>query len=232
MNTSTRSWGASTLYQPRILVFALLIVCGIFAAMPAQAKDYDLVILNGRVMDPESGLDEVRNVGVKDGKIAAVTKKSIKGKESIDASGHVVAPGFVDGHFHNVLVPFGRKLGLRDGVTTQLELEAGVLPVGVWYDSMEGKTAPNYGAAASMMAARESTLNPSFKSKHGASLYDLEDAKSSGATMNWSVKVATDAQIEQILSKLEEGVKQGALGVGNPIGYMVDGITQRETYGA
>ena len=232
MNTSAISWGGSTLYQPRTLVFALLIVCGIFAAMPAQAKDYDLVILNGRVMDPESGLDEVRNVGVKDGKIAAVTKKSIKGKESIDASGHVVAPGFVDGHFHNVLVPFGRKLALRDGVTTPLELEVGVLPVDKWYDSMEGKSATNYGATASIMSARESTLNPAFKSKHGASLYDLEDAKSSGATMNWSTKVANDAQIAQILSKVEEGVKQGALGVGNPIGYMVDGITQRETYGA
>jgi N-acyl-D-glutamate deacylase len=183
-------------------------------------------------MDPESGLDATRNVGVKAGKITAVTEQAITGKESIDASGHVVAPGFIDGHFHNVLVPFGRKLGLRDGVTTQLELEAGVLPVGKWYDSMEGKTAPNYGATAAMMAARESTLNPKFKSKVGASLYDLEDPKSSGATMNWSTVVATDAQIEMILSKLEEGLKQGALGVGNPVGYMVDGLTQRETYGA
>jgi len=217
--------------QLRYLAIALAVSSGL-AATPAQAQDYDLVILNGRVMDPESGLDAVRNVGVKDGKIAIITESSIQGAETIDASGHVVAPGFVDGHHHNVLVPFGRKLALRDGVTTPLELEAGVLPVDKWYASMEGKSATNYGATASMMAARESTLNPTFKSKSGASLYDLEDAKSSGATMNWSTKVATDAQIEEILSKLEEGVKQGALGVGNPIGYMVDGITQRETYGA
>ncbi len=215
------------LYITLIFTFFILLT----AHTPVEAKEYDLVILNGRVMDPETNLDAVRNVGVKDGKIAAVTSKAISGKETIDAKGLVVAPGFIDGHHHNVLVPFGRKLALRDGVTTPLEIEGGVLPVAEWYDSMEGKSQTNYGATASMMAARESTLNPTFKSKSGASLYDLEDAKSSGATMNWSTKVATDAQIEEILSKLEEGVKQGALGVGCPTGYMVDGITQRETYG-
>jgi hypothetical protein len=232
MNTLNISSSGNTLFQPRFLVFSLLIVFAISAAMPVQAKDYDLVILNGRVMDPESGLDEIRNVGIKDGKIVVVTKKTIKGKESIDASGHVVAPGFIDGHHHNSLVPFGRKLALRDGITTPMELEVGVLPVDTWYASMEGKSATNYGATASIMSARESTLNPNFKSKVGASLYDLEDAKSSGATMAWSTKVANDDQIEEILTKVEEGLKQGALGVGAPIGYMVDGISQRESYGA
>ncbi len=216
--------------QLRYLAIALAVSSGL-AATPAQAQDYDLVILNGRVMDPESGLDAVRNVGVKDGKIAIITESSIQGAETIDASGHVVAPGFIDTHHHNVLVPFGRKLALRDGITTPLELEGGVLPVGEWYDSMEGKSATNYGATASVMAAREMVLNPKFKSKSGASLYDLEDAKSSGATMNWSTKVATDAQIDTILSKLEQGVREGALGVGLTTGYMVDGITSKETYG-
>jgi N-acyl-D-aspartate/D-glutamate deacylase len=232
VSISLRRSFKSVIYLPAMLVLALVVTGSILIVTPVQAKDYDLVILNGRVMDPESGLDELRNVGITGGKITAVTKKDIKGKESIDASGHVVAPGFVDGHFHNVLVPFGRKLALRDGVTTPMELEVGVLPVDKWYASMEGKSATNYGATASIMSARESTLNPNFKSKVGASLYDLEDAKSSGATMDWSTKVATDAQIDQILAKVEEGLKQGALGVGNPIGYMVDGITQRETYGA
>ena len=58
-----------------------LVACVIFMSGPAAAEDYDLVIQNGRVMDPQSGLDAVRNVGVKDGKIAKITKKHIKGQE-------------------------------------------------------------------------------------------------------------------------------------------------------
>ena len=80
----------------------------------------DLVILNGRVMDPETMLDEELNVGIKDGEIAVITPDAITGKETIDATDHVVAPGFIDTHGHNVLTPFGQKLHLRSGVTTPL----------------------------------------------------------------------------------------------------------------
>jgi N-acyl-D-glutamate deacylase len=62
--------------------------------LPAVAADYDVVINNGRVMDPETNFDGVRNVGIKDGKIVAITEDAITGKETIDAKGHVVAPGF------------------------------------------------------------------------------------------------------------------------------------------
>jgi len=82
-------------------------ILGAFASMlmlagSAMAADYDLVILNGRVMDPETMLDAVLNVGVKDGKSAIITKEKITGKETIDATGHVVAPGLIDTHFHSL----------------------------------------------------------------------------------------------------------------------------------
>ena len=76
-----------------------------------ETKTYDLVILNGRVMDPESGLDALRNVGILGDKIAIITEETIKGKETIDATGHVVAPGFIEAHCHST-DPFGRKVCL------------------------------------------------------------------------------------------------------------------------
>ena len=83
----------------RLKVVLGLLVLSLMMVMPAVAADYDLVINNGRVMDPETNYDAVANVGVKDGKIAVITQDKIKGKETIDAKGLVVAPGFIDAHF-------------------------------------------------------------------------------------------------------------------------------------
>ena len=105
----------------------LTAILGVFLGLgvPAYAQTYDLVINNGRVMDPETAYDAVANVGIKDGRIATITSEKIAGKEVIDASGLVVAPGFIDTHFHWTR-PIGYKLALRDGVTTAMDLEAGV----------------------------------------------------------------------------------------------------------
>jgi N-acyl-D-aspartate/D-glutamate deacylase len=90
--------------------------------LPAMAADYDLVMLNGRVMGPETMLDAKLNVGVKDGMIAVITTEVITGKETIDATGHVVAPGMVDTHFHS-LDGLSMKMAATDGVTTGMDLE-------------------------------------------------------------------------------------------------------------
>src|SRR5210317_1103789 len=98
----------------------------------ANGQSYDLVINNGRVMDPETMYDDIANVGIKGGKIAAITKDKITGKETINAKGLVVAPGFIDTHFHAV-DPFATKMVVADGVTTGMDLEAGASRVGEWY---------------------------------------------------------------------------------------------------
>ncbi len=216
----------------KILAITLMVMVSGLVGLPAQAQDYDLVILNGRVMDPESKLDAVRNVGVKDGRIAVVTKDAIKGKESIDAKGLVVSPGWIDTHNHNVLTSFGQKLALRDGLTTPMELENGVMPVGPWYDRWEGKAQTNYGATASVMGARETVFNPKYKTIDGGTINDLEVPKASHVDFDWSSRVATDKEIEKILSLLDQGLKEGALGIGYTPGYMVKGVTTRESFGA
>lgn len=199
--------------------------------MANQNESYDLVIIGGRVMDPETSLDAVRNVGVKGGTIAAVTEQGINGKASIDASGHVVAPGFIDMHHHNAGAPFGQKLALRDGVTTPMELEAGVYPVADWYKTLEGKSRTNFGASVGTIPVREHLFNEGYTSKFaGDFVYDMTGAAAETHTsMKWCTQVPTQEQIEQIGQMLEEGIQQGSVGIGHCPGYMVAGSTQAES---
>ena len=145
----------------------ILVILFIFLASLAYGQQktttnetYDIVILNGRVMDPETMFDDVANVGVKDGKIVVITKSPIKGKETIDAKGHVVAPGFIDTHYHSLDV-FSTKMALRDGVTTGMDLEAGSFNVKEWYEEKE-KTGwqVNYGTSASLLWTRMAIHDP------------------------------------------------------------------------
>src|SRR6202000_798116 len=91
-----------------------------------------LVIRGGRVVDPASGMDAVGDVAVLDGKIAAVGSGLGGAERTIDATGVVVAPGFIDLHAHGQSLPADRMQAF-DGVTTSLDLEAGVMPVASWY---------------------------------------------------------------------------------------------------
>ena len=112
------------------------------------AQTYDVVIQRGRVMDPESGLDAIRSVAINGSKIVAISTGPLRGKVEIDAAGLVVAPGFIDLHSHGQTAENYRYKAM-DGVTTALELEVGVSPVGAWYAAREGKALVNFGAASS-----------------------------------------------------------------------------------
>src|SRR5210317_1444503 len=137
-----------------------LLVLGLMIVVSAMAADYDLVINNGRVMDPETKYDAVANVGIKNGKIAVITKKTISGKETIDAKGLVVAPGFIDGHQH-CIEPYQYRLMLRDGRTTLLDTEIGAHgpKLDEWYKRREGKALVNFGVAVAHEFARAEVLD-------------------------------------------------------------------------
>ena len=55
---------------------------------------YDLVLTGGRVIDPESGMDAVRNVGISDGEVRAISVDPLEGRDVVDATGKV-APVWV-----------------------------------------------------------------------------------------------------------------------------------------
>ena len=79
---------------------ALALTSLLLSSCTIGSTQYDLVIEGGRVIDPESGLDAVRTIGVIGGEIAAITETSLEGDRVIQATGLVVVPGFIDLHEH------------------------------------------------------------------------------------------------------------------------------------
>lgn len=215
----------------RIIILVFILACFIYPNVFAQ--DYDIVILNGRVMDPETNLDATKNIGIKDGKISVITDDEIEGKESIDAKGHVVCPGFIDLHQHIGSIPFGQKLALRDGVTTPLECELGAYPLSSFYDKLEGKSITNYGATISLPSIREEVLNPKYKSDYFTIPLDMQiqDESMFLKLVNVGTKPNKE-QREKISELLEKGLKEGAIGIGNPVGYQTKGQTSLEMIAA
>ena len=217
-----------------IRVLAALVAAVSFIAT-SSAQDYDLVINNGRVMDPETQFDDVANVAIKDGRIVAITKQPISGDETIDATGHVVAPGFIDTHYHAVDI-FATKMALRDGVTTGMDLELGAFNVKGWYDEKEKNGwQVNYGTTTGLNLARMAVHDPE------AGLSDPADfsvatpiiAKAAAdGTPGWSVTKSSIDQMNQVMQILDEDLRQGALGVGAGVAYMAIGNTSYELFSA
>ena len=206
----------------------LLTMLGLSFTTTATATDYDLVINNGRVMDPETKFDQVANVGVKDGKIAVITKDKITGKETIDAKGLVVAPGFIDGHQH-CIEPYQYRLMLRDGRTTLLDTEIGAHgpKLDEWYKRREGKAPLNFGVAVAHEFARAEVLDGFTDWKY---FYTPDAGQSRSTKEGWSKTRPTLEQGNQILALIDQGLQQGGLGIGSTVGYMRAGVSAREIF--
>lgn len=206
--------------MPMAKWIAALALCAWIAGGNPTAGDpgddvFDLVILHGRVMDPESGLDGARSVGIKDGKIRAVSEESLRGKAVIDAAGLVVAPGFIDLHEHGQ-EPRNYKFQAHDGVTTSLELEAGTADVDAWYAAREGKSLINYGVSVGHIPVRAEVLTRSAK---GAALGAEGNAEEMAAQDAAAHRQATQEEIQRMSQLIERGLRHGALAEGMGINY-------------
>jgi dihydroorotase len=173
------------------------------AAPQDPAASYDVVIADGRVMDPESGLDAVRNVGITAGKIRAISVEPLKGKAVLDAKGLVVAPGFIDLHEH-AQEPRNYQFQAHDGVTTSLELEVGTDDVDGWYAQREGKSLINFGVSAGHIPVRMKVMH---------------DAGNFLPTGEAAHREATPQELGEIKNGIQRGLEQGALAVGMGINY-------------
>src|SRR2546430_15260005 len=166
-------------------------------------ETYDVVIANGRLMDPDSGLDAIRNVGIRGGKIAAISNRHLEGKHTIEARGLVVAPGFIDLHEHGQ-EPKNYQFQARDGVTTSLELEAGTADVDQWYAKREGNSLINFGVSVGHIPVR---------------MRVMKDSGTWLPTGDAAHREATADELKQIDAAIESGLKRGALAVGMGINY-------------
>ncbi len=200
-----------------------VLLCALAVAPLAAQRPYDLVIANGRAIDPETGLDAARWIGVRDGRIAAISALPLRGTQQLDAKGHVVAPGFIDMHAHGQQLAAARMQAF-DGVTTALELEAGTLPIATAYDLAAREGRPiNYGFSAAWLFGRiaeKEQMEPD-----GSITYFQEAQKKTG----WQHTLATDAEIGRIMGRVEQGLKEGALGIGVLAGY-APGHGRKEYY--
>jgi len=184
----------------RRLIFSLCILW--FSTTLLAAQQYDLVLEGGRVMDPETGLDAVRNVGIRDGRIVRISPQALNGQRVVHAAGLVVAPGFIDLHQHGQDLASQRVKAL-DGVTTALELEIGAPDVAQFLKAKEGHSLIHYGTSASHVAARALVF--------GAPLPAGTILPKSGLATD---QAATPEQIEAIRERLREELDAGGLAVG------------------
>ena len=195
----------------RSLILASFLAISAFAA----AQQYDLVLEGGRVMDPETGLDALRNVGIREGKIVRISSEALNGLRVVHAGGLVIAPGFIDLHQHGQDLASQRVKAL-DGVTTALELEIGAPDVAQFLKSKQGHSLIHYGTSASHVAARALVF--------GAPLPAGTILPKSGPATD---QAATPEQMEAMRERLRAELDAGGLAIGMGIQY-TPGATRLE----
>ncbi|MDA9840049.1 amidohydrolase family protein [Porticoccaceae bacterium] len=210
-----------TTILPRPLGLLILTVLSMSLAACSQDSEYDLVIANGRVIDPETQLDAIRHLGIRDGSISQISQQPLRGNKTIDASGLVVAPGFIDIHSHTPTL-LGQQVNLLDGITTQLELEAGSFPVSFYGEHFRDGAQINYGSSVGHWAVRTKVIE-------GVDMPYIfaGDKILTMAGPTW-MQAATAAQIEQMRLLLNQGLDGGGLGIGVLLDYMTEAVSEAE----
>ena len=211
----------------------LIILSSLSASVHAQSSiEYDIVLTDGRVIDPETKMDTIKNVGIMNNRIAQISSEPLKGKEVINASGLVVCPGFIDLHVHGR----GNKeqeYKLHDGVTTMLELEWGIEFLDKWYESRRSKSLINYGASVCWPFERFKALGKYEKELN--ELYQL--AVKGGSPIDSlfnKIKISysdtlSPTQMNKMLENIRNSLAEGGIGIGVPIGYLPS-VKQEEVF--
>jgi dihydroorotase len=194
-------------------------------AAHAQTTEFDLVLASGRVMDPETGLDAVRNVGIRGDRIVEISASPLRGKTSVDVSDLIVAPGFIDPHAHGQTND-AHRFQARDGVTTALELESGRPFLRQWLETKEGKTIINYGATMAHGALRFLVMEKyrdvarearALVETEGFDHPRLREVLGEGFSARY--ESLTSNELDAMGEGMSAELADGAVGIGVPVGY-------------
>jgi len=221
----------------RTFLSVLILVVSAFLVPTWADESLDIVLAGGRVIDPETGLDALRNVGIRDGKIVVISEKRLDSSRTIDATGLVVSPGFIDLHAHG-MSDEAIRYRARDGVTTALELEGGYSRVADWLASREGRMRIHYGASVAHGESRALAMpelqeavraaEPELKAAAIADepLMAFERIELFNEARNAALPVAAQTELDALLDR---GLREGALGFGVAHQYY-PGATRREIF--
>lgn len=186
-------------------------------------QTYDIVIKNGRVIDPDTDFDGIRNVGIKENRIMDISKNSLRGNMVIDAQGLIVSPGFIDLHAHGQTND-AHEYQVRDGVTTALEMESGVGFLREWIELKRENSIVNYGGTVPHGLLRAMAMDKNQKISKKIENQVQKNGLSSGIfdNVDWSsTNYQSQNEKEQARTEkmMQAYLNAGALGIGVPVGY-------------
>jgi dihydroorotase len=204
-------------------LFIALINLFSFQLLAQSPVMYDIVLSGGRVMDPETKLDAIKNVGIINNRIAQISSEPLQGKQVVNVTGLVVAPGFIDLHVHG-RTNIEQEYQLHDGLTTALELEWGIENLKEWYATRQAKALINYGASVCWPYERfkaidtykdavSKLLEKSIKGE--SSIDNLGSALQGNATEQLTVE-----EMNKTLDNIKSSLAEGGIGIAVPIGYL------------
>lgn len=223
-----------SLHLVTLLRFIVFLTALVVTPIGMADQHHDLVLIGGRVIDPETNLDAVMNVGITGGTITTLSAELLAGDEIIDVTGLVVSPGFIDLHSHSP-TPLGQQYQVRDGVTTALELELGAYPVRDFGFHLRSGSLLNYGASASYGLMRAELMH-GIRQPHM-----LDPPEPLGLRGYWTTlrsrfehvttantAIADTDERHKLIQMVNHGIDDGGIGIGLPLDYYSEGIDNAE----